>query len=217
MAELVRRHREERLSFARVTCFLLDEYVGIPADHRCAYRRFVRDHLVAHVDVRDDRIDAPDGLATDLEAEAQRYEDAITAASGIDLQLLGLGRNGHIGFNEPGSSLAGPTRIKTLTESTRRANARFFPTIDDVPRHVLTQGIGTILRARHLLLVATGESKADAVAHTVEGPITATVPGSALQLHPHVTVVLDAAAASRLRRADDYRETFANKPAWQRH
>ena len=135
----------------------------------------------------------------------------------MDLQLLGIGSDGHIGFNEPSSSLGSRTRLKTLTDATRRDNARFFDDrIDDVPRHCLTQGIATILDAGHLILIATGDTKADPVARAVEGPITAMVPASALQLHPHVTVLLDEAAAGGLANTDYYRETWANKPAWQR-
>jgi glucosamine-6-phosphate deaminase len=136
-------------------------------------------------------------------------------AGGVDLQLLGIGTDGHIGFNEPGSSLASRTRIKTITDQTRRDNARFFASLDDVPRHVVTQGVGTILEARHLVLLAFGPGKAEAVALAVEGPVTAMVPASALQLHPHATVVVDEAAAVRLRLADYYRETWSHKPPWQ--
>ena len=136
-------------------------------------------------------------------------------SGGVDLQLLGIGTDGHIGFNEPGSSFASLTRVKTLTEQTRADNARFFDSVDDVPMHCITQGLGTILRARHLVLLAFGEGKAEAVAGAVEGPVTASLPGSAIQLHPHATVVVDEAAASALRFADYYRYTFANKPDWQ--
>jgi glucosamine-6-phosphate deaminase len=139
----------------------------------------------------------------------------LVDAGGVDLQVLGIGGDGHLAFNEPGSSLSSTTRIKTLTEQTRRDNARFFGSIDEVPRHVLTQGLGTILRARHLLLIATGVGKAEAVAAAVEGPLTASCPASALQLHPHATVLVDPAAASLLERADHYREVYLSKPDWQ--
>ena len=145
----------------------------------------------------------------------RRVRGAIAAAGGIDLQLLGIGADSHVGFNEPGSSLASRTRIKTLTDQTRADNARFFASVDDVPRHVITQGVGTILEARHLVALAFGAAKAEAVARAVEGPVTAMVPGSALQLHPHVTVVVDDEAASRLSLAPYYRETWAHKPSWQ--
>ncbi|BDZ49369.1 hypothetical protein GCM10025867_16100 [Frondihabitans sucicola] len=157
----------------------------------------------------------PDGRAADLGAAAASYDAAIAAAGGIDLQILGVGENGHIGFNEPTSSFASRTRVKTLAPSTRAANARFFDDPAQVPVHCLTQGLGTILEARHLVLVATGESKARAIAALVEGPITSMVPGSALQLHPHATVIIDEAAASRLTLGDYYRYTADNRPSWQ--
>jgi glucosamine-6-phosphate deaminase len=157
----------------------------------------------------------PDGSAEDIVAACEEYDRALAEAGGVDLQLLGIGTDGHIGFNEPCSSLASRTRIKTLTRQTREDNARFFDTLEEVPHHVITQGIGTILDARHLVLLATGEAKAEAVALAVEGPLSALVPASALQLHPHATVVVDEAAASELKLADYFRATYAAKPAWQ--
>jgi glucosamine-6-phosphate deaminase len=213
--ELARRCADGRLSLAGAAAFLLDEYVGLPHDHPESYRAVIGREFVARVDLDPARVHGPDGLATDLPAACAAYEAAIAAAGGIDLQLLGVGRDGHIGFNEPGSSLASRTRLKTLTGQTRADNARFFDSIDDVPRHVLTQGVGTILEARHLVLVAVGDRKADAVARAVEGPVSAFFPASALQLHPHASVVVDEAAAGRLALADYYREAFAGKPAWQ--
>jgi glucosamine-6-phosphate deaminase len=209
------RHAAGRLSLAGGRAFLLDEYVGLPAGHPQSYRSFIARELEAHVDFAPGAIRGPDVHADDLLAACDAYEAAIRDAGGIDLQLLGIGSDGHIGFNEPGSSLASRTRIKTLTDRTRRDNARFFSSIDEVPRHVVTQGVGTILGARHLVLLAFGSPKADAVAAAVEGPITAMVPASALQLHRHATVVVDEAAAARLRLPDYYRETWAHKPPWQ--
>ncbi len=213
--DLARRHAAGELSFARVRGFLLDEYVGLGPDHPQSYRRFVGDRFERHVDVAPGAIRGPDGTAADLPAACAAYEAAIAAAGGVDLQLLGIGSDGHVAFNEPGSSLASRTRIKTLTARTRADNARFFPDPDAVPRHVVTQGVGTILEARHLVLVAFGDAKADAVSGMVEGPVTAMVPASALQLHPHVTVVVDEPAASALALADHYRETWRGKPPWQ--
>lgn len=213
--ELIRRHLADGLSFRTTTCFLLDEYVGLPPDHPCAYLGFIAREFTRHVDLPDNQLHAPDGAAENLVAACDNYERAIAAAGGVDAQLLGIGTNGHIGFNEPGSSLASRTRVKTLATRTRQDNARFFSSLDEVPRHVVTQGIGTILQARHLLLVASGGAKAEAVAAAVEGPVAAILPASALQLHPHATVVIDDAAASRLRNGDYYRQTFADKPAWQ--
>jgi glucosamine-6-phosphate deaminase len=157
----------------------------------------------------------PDGSLAGIEYAGEAYERALHDAGGVDLQLLGIGTDGHIGFNEPGSSFASLTRVKTLTTQTRADNARFFDSIEDVPQHCITQGLGTILRARHLVLLAFGKGKAEAVAAAVEGPVTASLPGSAIQLHPHTTVVVDEAAATSLRFAEYYRYTFANKPAWQ--
>lgn len=213
--ELAGRHASG-LSFARARGFLLDEYVGLPAGHPEGYRAVIEREVVARLDLPTDAVLGPDGGAPDLPGACAAYESAIAAAGGVDLQLLGIGTDGHVAFNEPGSSLASRTRVKTLTEQTRRDNARFFGgDVDAVPRHVLTQGLGTILEARHLVLLASGRAKAEAVHQMVEGPVSAMWPGSVLQLHPHVTVLVDEAAASRLQLAGYYRETWASKPAWQ--
>jgi len=203
------------MSFASARCFLLDEYVGLRRDHPESYQAVIDREFTGRVDFDPRRVHAPDGGATDVLAACAEYESRIREAGGIDLQLLGIGSDGHIAFNEPGSSLASRTRLKTLTDRTRVDNARFFGSLDEVPRHVLTQGIGTILDARHLVLVATGPAKAEPIARMVEGPVTAMMPASALQLHPHVSVVIDDAAASRLTQIEYYRETYANKPDWQ--
>ncbi|MBY4277265.1 glucosamine-6-phosphate deaminase [Rhodococcus fascians] len=214
--ELARRHREEGLSFAGCRAFLLDEYIGLPRTAEQSYFSFIRENFVDLVDLDDSAVFSPDGEAVDIAAEARRYDAAIAEAGGIDVQILGIGTDGHIGFNEPGSSLRSRTRVKTLTEQTRVDNARFFPSPEEVPHHVLTQGLGTIDEARHLVLIATGESKADAVAAAVEGPLSARCPASAIQWHPHVTVLVDEAAAASLALTDYYRHAYANKPAWQR-
>jgi glucosamine-6-phosphate deaminase len=168
------------------------------------------------VDFAPGAVAGPDGLAADIPAACASYEDAIQAAGGIDLQILGIGTDGHIGFNEPGSSLASRTRIKTLTRQTRLDNARFFgDDINAVPTHCLTQGLGTIMDARHVVLVATGRSKAEAVHQLAEGGVSALWPASVLQHHPHATVFVDDAAAHRLQLADYYRETYRSKPDWQ--
>lgn len=215
-ALLVERHRRGELSFARVQTFNLDEYVGLGPDHPASYRWFMQEHLFGKVDLRPERVHIPDGLARDIPGHCAHYEAAIVRAGGIDLQLLGIGRDGHIGFNEPSSSLTSRTRIKTITPQTVADNARFFASADEVPRHVMTMGVGTIMDARHCLLVATGEGKAPVVARLVEGAISADCPATILQMHPRCTVVLDEAAASRLQRADYYRWIYDNKPAWQR-
>jgi glucosamine-6-phosphate deaminase len=212
--ELVRRHRAGTgPAYDGVRCFLLDEYVGLPVGHPGSYRETIFRELTDELGIPRELVMSPD--PTDPQGAGERYEAALLAAGGVDLQVLGIGTDGHLAFNEPGSSLASLTRIKTLTEETRRDNARFFGSIDDVPHHVLTQGLGTILRARHLVLIASGARKAPAVAAAVEGPLSASCPASVLQLHPHVSVLLDDDAASSLTRADHYREIFAMKPEWQ--
>lgn len=213
--ELGRRVAAGEVSFERCRAFLLDEYIGLPPDHPECYANVVRRRFADVVGLPPHHVAGPDVWAPDLSAACAAYEDAIVSAGGIDLQLLGIGADGHIGFNEPGSSLASLTRPTTLTSVTRGANAHRFGSIDDVPRHAVTQGVATIGRARHVLLLATGAHKSSIVAAAVEGPITAMVPASALQLHPHVTVVVDEAAASRLSLADYYREIEAAGPAWR--
>jgi glucosamine-6-phosphate deaminase len=214
--ELARRHRDGvGPSYDAVVTFNLDEYVGLPTGHEQSYLATIRRELTDRLEMDPVRVHGPDPDPATLATAGERYETAIDAAGGVDLQVLGIGGNGHLAFNEQGSSLGSRTRIKTLTARTREDNARFFGTVDDVPHHVLTQGIGTILRARHLLLIATGSAKADAVASAVEGPVSASCPASVLQLHPHATVLVDADAAAGLERLDYYREVYAAKPAWQ--
>jgi glucosamine-6-phosphate deaminase len=216
--ELIRRHRAaEGPVWDRVTTFNLDEYVGLPAGHEQSYLATIRRELTDGLGIDPARVHGPDPAASGLPTAGERYEAAIADAGGVDLQILGIGTNGHLAFNEQGSSLGSPTRIKTLTAQTRRDNARFFGSPEEVPLHVLTQGIGTILRAGHLVLIATGAGKADAVAAAVEGPVSASCPASVLQLHPHATVLVDDAAGAGLERLDYYAEVYAGKPAWQRH
>lgn len=202
--ELGRRHNTSGLSFARTTSFNLDEYVGLPPDHPCSYHHYMRAAFFDHVDISLHRTHLPRGDARDPQEEARTYEASIVAVGGIDLQILGIGRNGHIGFNEPTSSLGSRTRIKTLTADTRRANQRYFTTYDETPRFAITTGIATILDARACLLLATGAEKAAAVACMVEGPLGAICPASALQLHPATTIVLDRGAAARLTLSEYY-------------
>ncbi|MBD8060095.1 glucosamine-6-phosphate deaminase [Cellulomonas sp. JH27-2] len=214
--ELARRHAEDGLSFARARAFMLDEYVGLPADHPERYRNVIEKEIASRVDFAPGAVQGPDGLADDVIGACAAYEQAIADAGGVDLQILGIGTDGHIAFNEPGSSLASRTRIKTLTRQTREDNARFFGgDLSQVPTHCLTQGLATIMSARHLVLLASGRGKAEAIHQLVEGPVSAMWPGTVLQHHPHVTVLVDDAAASRLQLADYYRETYASKPDWQ--
>lgn len=213
--ELARRHKDEGLSFSQASGFALDEYVGLAAGHYESYREVIRREFTSRVDIATENVHGPDGTADDIAAACLQYEEAIAAAGGIDLQILGVGTNGHIGFNEPGSSLASRTRIKTLAEQTRQDNARFFDHLDQVPHHVVTQGLGTIMDARHLVLVAFGAGKADAVRDFVEGPVTASCPASLLQFHQRATVIIDEAAAAKLVGAATYRHAYDNKPSWQ--
>ncbi|MBV6508961.1 MAG: Glucosamine-6-phosphate deaminase 1 [Acidimicrobiales bacterium] len=209
--ELIRLHREEGLSFAMVSTFNLDEYVGLDQSDPRSYAAFMHDRFFRHIDIDTSSTHVPDGSAEDLDLACAEYESAIIAVGGIDLQILGIGADGHIGFNEPISSLASRTRVKVLTEQTRQENARYFASPDDVPRLSLTMGIGTILEARALVLLATGEHKADAVARAIEGPLSAMVPASAIQLHRRAIVIVDEPAASRLALSDYYREVTAAK------
>lgn len=214
--ELVRRHEQGGVSFAQARAFTLDEYVGLPKDHPERYRNVIDRDFVGRVDFAPDAVRGPDGSADDIPAACEEYEAAIAEAGGVDLQILGIGTDGHIAFNEPGSSLASRTRIKTLTRQTRIDNARFFgDDVDAVPTHCLTQGLATIMAARHVMLVATGSGKAEAVHHLAEGAVSAMWPATILQHHPHVTVLLDPAAAGRLQLANYYRQTWEAKPSWQ--
>ena len=213
---LVHMHREEGLDFSRVTTFNLDEYVGLPPEHPQSYHAFMEEHLFRHLNIPRERIHIPNGLAADVPAECADYEAAIVAADGIDLQLLGIGTDGHIGFNEPSSSLASRTRIKTLTAQTRQDNARFFGSAAEVPLHVITMGVGTIMDARQVVLLAFGERKAQAILAAVEGPVTAMNPASILQMHPVAKCLADEPAAAKLARLEYYRWVYDHKPQWQR-
>jgi glucosamine-6-phosphate deaminase len=204
------------LDLSRVRGFALDEYVGLPAGHPESYRSVITREVVEPLGLTPALVRVPGDDGLPLEGAGDRYESDIHAAGGIDLQILGIGRTGHIGFNEPGSSLASLTRVKTLTEQTRIDNARFFDSVDDVPVHCITQGLGTILRARHLVLLAFGAGKAAAIAAALEGPVSASTPGSVVQLHPRVTVVVDEDAAADLAHADYYRYAWANRLDWER-
>lgn len=238
--EIIRKAAADGIRFADVRVFMLDEYMGIPPDHRSRFfnvlRGFTKDMGISETNIFTLPHNWPAGDEPDLELSRQceEYETAISKNGGIDLQLLGISQHGHIGFNEPTSSLTSRTRVKTLTAETRRANADHFAAIeihgddidsldfkvsggpDDVPMHVVTQGVGTILESRHAVLIATGQAKAPIVAKAIEGPVTSFVPASALQLHPHATVVLDEAAAEDLLMAAYYREVQHNKRYIQR-
>ena len=196
--ELIRLHQENNLSFSNVTSFNLDEYIGLSKNHPCSYRYFMQEQLFDSVDINFNSTHVPNGLADDIQAECEAYEQSILDAGGIDLQILGIGSDGHIGFNEPCSSLGSRTRMKTLTGETIKDNARFFESENDVPRHCITMGVGTILDTKSVLLFAFGEGKSDVISKAIEGPISSMVPASALQLHPRVKVILDEPAALSL-------------------
>ncbi|MDH3658736.1 MAG: glucosamine-6-phosphate deaminase [Alphaproteobacteria bacterium] len=213
--KLAAMHRRDGLDFRRCRTFNLDEYVGLAASDEHSYRYYMNHHLFDRVDVDIDNTHLPDGMAQDVKAEARGYEALIEQAGGIDLQLLGIGESGHIGFNEPLSAFRSRTRDKALTPTTRRQNAPMFGNrIEDVPERALTMGVGTILDARELLVLVTGSAKAAILAKAVEGPIAALVSASALQLHANCKVVVDEDAAAELKGRDDYVWMFENEPEW---
>jgi glucosamine-6-phosphate deaminase len=199
-AELGRRVATGGLDTSRVRGFALDEYVGLAAGDPRSYAHYVHARITVPLGLDPRRVRVPVGVGADVEAACHEYEEAIARAGGVDLQILGVGRNGHLGFNEPGAAFDSRTRIAPLSESTRRDNARFFDRLEDVPTHCVTQGLGTIMQARSALLIATGPAKADAVAALVEGPVDTSCPASILQRHPRVTVICDRAAGQRLSR-----------------
>ncbi|MBI4226930.1 MAG: glucosamine-6-phosphate deaminase [Candidatus Omnitrophica bacterium] len=198
--ELIRLHTQEGLDFSRVTSFNLDEYVSLPPEHDQSYHYFMHENLFKSININPKNTHVPDGMAKDIPAFCRWYEEQIVKAGGVDVQLLGIGSNGHIAFNEPGSSLGSRTRVKTLDEGTRQDNARFFKSMNEVPKYAITMGIGTIMDARQLILLANGAGKAEAIQKTCEGPITAIVPATVVQLHPKATIIVDKAAASKLSR-----------------
>jgi glucosamine-6-phosphate deaminase len=212
---LVQQHREKGLDFSLCRTFNLDEYVGLPATDAHSYRHYMDDRLFRQVNLDARNTHLPDGMAKDLEAECQNYEEKIKRCGGIDLQILGIGKAGHIGFNEPLSALRSRTRVKTLNPITVRQNSRFFGGEEHVPRRAITMGVGTILDCRRCILLATGASKAGVIAKAVEGPITSMISATALQLHPHCTVVVDEEAASQLQAHEYYRWIFENEPEWE--
>lgn len=210
--ELIRLHKEEGLDFSQVTTFNLDEYVGLPPSHNQSYHYFMHENLFKHINISPRNIHIPSGSTHNYEAFCQWYENRIKECGGIDLQVLGIGSDGHIAFNEPGSSLASRTRLKTLAKQTIDDNARFFAKREDVPIYAITMGVGTILEARSLLLLANGKGKADAVAAMIEGPVSGMCTASALQLHPRATVFLDPEAAGKLKMRDYYEWIQKMKP-----
>jgi glucosamine-6-phosphate deaminase len=202
--ELIRMHREEGLDFSKIVTFNLDEYYGLAPNHPQSYHYFMFENFFNHININSKNVHIPDGLAKDVKAFCEKYEEEIKKAGGIDLQILGIGRDGHIAFNEPGAPLMGRTTLIALAEETIRDNARFFKSEEEVPRLAITMGCGTIMEARKIILLANGEGKADAIAATVEGPITSQITASILQMHSNTIVIVDEAAASKLKRKDYY-------------
>jgi glucosamine-6-phosphate deaminase len=210
--ELVQLHKNENLDFSQVTTFNLDEYVGLTKDHPQSYHYFMHENLFKHINIPPQNVYIPSGTTDNYRAFCAWYERRIVECGGIDMQLLGIGSDGHIAFNEPASSLGSRTRIKTLAKPTTEDNARFFERIEDVPIYAITMGVGTILEARSILFLANGAPKADAVAAAIEGPVTSMIPASALQLHPDVICYLDRPAASKLKMIDYYEWIQAKRP-----
>jgi len=213
--QLARMHREEGLDFSGCRTFNLDEYVGLSASDPRSYRHYMQERLFARVNLHPGNTHLPDGAAADLESECERYERRIAECGGIDLQVLGIGVTGHLGFNEPLSALRSRTRVKALTPATRQQNGSFCGGADRVPRRAITMGVGTILDCRRCVLLATGAEKAGIIAKAVEGPMTSMVSATALQWHPRCTVVVDGAAAAELKETEYYRWIFANEPEWE--
>ena len=211
---LVRMHQEEGLDFSLACTFNLDEYIGVPPESPNSYRHYMREHLFNRVNLDPHSTHLPNGMAADTATECRQYEAAIHNHGGIDLQLLGIGRSGHIGFNEPLSALFSRTREKALSPQTVSQNSVLFQGGEEMPRRAITMGVGTILEARRCILLATGEEKAEIIAKAVEGPLTAMISATALQLHPRCTVVIDEAAAAKLQNLSYYRWIFENEPEW---
>jgi glucosamine-6-phosphate deaminase len=211
---LVHRYEAGELDLSQCTTFNLDEYIGLPAEDPHSYRSYMNACLFDRTNINKARTHLPDGMASDTVAEACRYEELISQAGGLDIQLLGIGRSGHIGFNEPLSALHSRTRDKALTQETIDQNAPLFNPPEKMPRRAMTMGIGTILDARRILLLATGEEKAAILAKAIEGPVTSMVSASALQFHPATVIIVDEAAASCLTQQDYYRWIFDNEPEW---
>lgn len=212
---LVETHRNDDLDFSLLTTFNLDEYIGLPPDHPQSYRHYMNHHLFDHVNIDIRNTNLPDGMADDIDAECLHYEQLIRDCGGIDLQVLGIGRSGHIGFNEPLSAMFSRTRAKALTPTTIEQNAPLFADPREMPKRAITMGVGTILDSKHCLMLVTGAEKASVISKAVEGPVTSMISATALQLHPDCRVIVDEAAASQLENKEYYRWIFENEPEWQ--
>lgn len=214
--ELINLHKNNGLDFSRVHTFNLDEYVGVAPNHPASYHFFMEKNLFSNVNIPNTQRHIPDGMACNIPQHCIDYENRIRQVGGIDIQILGIGSDGHIGFNEPSSSLASRTRIKTLAGATLEDNKKYFHDLQTPPRHAITMGIGTIMEAKDILLLAFGSKKAQIVSEMVEGPISAMVPASVLQMHPSAKIILDEESAALLKRRDYYNDVYRHKPAWQK-
>jgi glucosamine-6-phosphate deaminase len=214
-ARLAQMHRDEGLDFSACRTFNLDEYVGLSVNHANSYRHYMNRHLFLRVNIQLPNTHLPDGMTEDVGAECARYENLIAEHGGIDLQLLGIGQNGHLGFNEPLSSFRSRTRLTVLSRATRLQNAPLFSRPDSMPKCAITMGVGTILDCRRSLLLATGAEKASIVAKAIEGPVTSMISATALQMHENCTFILDEAAAGKLKESEYYQWVFENQPEWE--
>lgn len=210
--ELARMHKEEGLDFSRCTTFNLDEYVGLPISHDQSYHYFMHENFFKHVNIPESNIHVPSGTTSNFKAFCQWYEQRIVECGGVDIQILGIGSDGHIAFNEPTSSLSSRTRLKTLAKVTIDDNARFFDKVEDVPIYAITMGVGTILESDEVILLANGKGKAACIAEAIEGPVCCMNTASALQMHPSTTFYLDSEAASELKMREYYDWIQVKKP-----
>ena len=213
--ELIKMHQSNQLSFRDCTTFNLDEYKGLPPENKHSYHFYMMSNFFDHTDIDKKNVHLPNGFANDLRESCRKYEKLIHDAGGIDLQVLGIGTNGHIGFNEPTGSFASRTWVKILSKQTIKDNSTYFETPEEVPHHVVTMGIATIMESKHCLLIANGAKKADAIRKMIEGPLSASCPASILQMHPRVTIVLDEEASYLLTFKDHYKWVEKNKLDWQ--
>jgi glucosamine-6-phosphate deaminase len=209
--KIIEMNQRKEIDFSSIIAFSLDEYLGLEEEHPQSFAFYMKENFFRHINIKMENIFRLEGKPPDIETHCQEYEEKIKSYGGIDIQILGIGRNGHIGFNEPGSSLSSRTRVKTLAEETIRDNARFFTDEQEVPRFCLTMGIGTVMEAKIIILLASGKGKSDAIKSCVEGAVTASVPASALQLHPRVKILVDEEASSLLTNKDYFRWVFKNK------
>ena len=214
--ELIKLHKEGTVDFSKITTFNLDEYVGLSSEHPSSYHSYMWKNFFSFINIKKHKIHIPNGLTPDISDHCKQYEGNIRASGGIDLQILGLGSDGHIGFNEPSSSLSSRTRIKTLTKKTIEDNSTLFKNPDDIPKHVITMGVGTIMDSKKCLMLVFGEKKGEAVKQMIEGPISSSIPASILQMHNNTIVIIDKDASSLLGRRDYYKWVYRNKPDWQK-